>query len=54
VRRLAADDRAERRDARVPAAVGAVLRRERQLVGAWYLEDVDLAAGLLEGRPSRT
>src|SRR4051794_35294326 len=48
VRRLAADDRAERRDAGVAPAVGAVLRRERQLVGTENVEDVDLAPGLLE------
>src|SRR3954454_14656094 len=48
VRRLAADDRAARRYAGEAPALGAVPRRERQLVGAEDVEDVDLAAGLLE------
>src|SRR4051794_37188286 len=49
VRRLAADDRAERRDARVGARFGAVLRGQRQLERARDLEDVDtVGAALLE------
>src|SRR4051812_37309863 len=52
VRRLAADDRAEGRDARVVAGLGAVLRRQRQLIGAGDVIDVDLTAVGLEDRAS--
>src|SRR5690349_6508536 len=48
VRGLAADDRADARDALVAAGLGADLGRHRQLEAARHLDHVDLVSGVLE------
>src|SRR3954465_1827891 len=53
VRRLAADDGADARDALVLARLRADLRGHRQLEAPGHLDDVPLVAGLLED-PART